>query len=92
MVALIDKFQNRAKVNFNSFKPRTYKERNTPKLASLAERIIALENENRRLKQFVNSHNSPHTYSGLVPEDTLDLALFISVSVLIIYLGKTLWK
>ena len=53
---------------------------------------IYKENENKRLNSMINSHSSAHRYSGLIPEDTLDLALFVSIAVLIIYLGKTIWK
>tara|TARA_B100001093_G_C26232571_1_gene760863 strand:- start:148 stop:429 length:282 start_codon:yes stop_codon:yes gene_type:complete len=92
MVALIDQFKIRAKENFNNLRPRRYIERNTPKLPSLTERIIALENENKRLNKLLYTHHSSSPFSGLIPEDTLDLALFVSITVLLIYLGKTVYK
>lgn len=91
MVALINQFKIRAKENFSYLRPKRYIERNTPKLPSLTERIIALENENKRLNKLLYTHHSS-TFSGLIPEDTLDLALFVSITVLIIYLGKTVCK
>lgn len=56
-------------------------------LPSLADRVRLLEYENARLRSTVHRLRQS-TYGGLVPADALDVALLVSVAVLVVFVGK----
>ena len=56
-------------------------------LPSLADRNAVLEEQNRRLRATVRRLRRT-AYGGLVPTDTLDLALLVSVMALVVFVGK----
>ena len=56
-------------------------------LPSLAERLCDLEDHNRDLREEV-ARLRERSIGALIPADTMDLALFVAVTVLIVYVGR----
>ena len=59
----------------------------SPTLPSLVDRVEELENQNTKLRDTIRRLRRT-AYGGLVPTDTLDLALLISVMTLVVFVGK----
>ena len=60
-------------------------------LPSLADRVRLLEYENARLRSTVHRLRRS-AYGGIVPADALDVALLVSVAVLVVFVGKVAFR